>query len=71
EQGTDLVLVAPVWLSQSWYLRLLGLLTSYPLRINDFQEKLQTSSCPLGGKKPISPMTQCVKDGSAGVLKGS
>ena len=40
-------------------------------RVKDFQEKLQISSCRLGGRNPHNLMTRSVRDGSAGVLNGS
>ena len=38
EQGAQIILIAPVWPSQPWYPRLLGLLMSYPLKIDPRQE---------------------------------
>ena len=34
QQTADLILIAPVWPSQPWYLRLLSLLIATPLRIS-------------------------------------
>ena len=61
EQEAEVVLIAPLWPSQSWYPRLLGLLTLPPLRIDTQVEvimgELQPELDPPSAVWPISGNT--------------
>ena len=61
EQEAEVILIAPIWPSQPWYPRLLGLLTSPPLRIDTQVEvimgELQPELAPPLAVWPISGNT--------------
>ena len=67
KQGANVILIAPVWPSQPWYPKLLGLLVSCPLRIDPHQEEAMVAEqqphvVPLLAVWPISGKTTLVRN---------
>lgn len=56
EQTADLVLVAPVWPSQPWYPKLLGLLKAPPLTITPPEEEPVMVEVPAQGPEILPPL---------------
>lgn len=64
-QGADLILIAPIWLSQPWYPRLLSLLVAKPLKIDPQRVVItedQLDLTPPLAVWPISGNTTKVKN---------